>query len=73
MDGVVSYPVVETIQRNSICDVVIAPALIPQTCRDAAMEVAKNAISSFEGLGIFGVELFLLEDDSVVLNEIAPR
>ena len=68
-----SYPVVETIQRNSICDVVIAPAIIPQSCRDAAMEVARHAISSFEGLGIFGVELFLLEDDSVVLNEIAPR
>ena len=64
---------VETIQRNSICDVVIAPAQIPQPCRDAALEVAGRADSGFEGLGIFGVELFLLEDETVVLNEIAPR
>ena len=32
-----------------------------------------QAISSIEGAGIYGVELFLLEDGSVVLNEIAPR
>jgi phosphoribosylaminoimidazole carboxylase len=72
-EGVISYPVVETIQKNSVCDMVIAPAQIPQNCIDLAMEVAKAAIASFEGYGIFGVELFLLPDDTILLNEIAPR
>ena len=39
-----------------------------------AQDVAKSAIASFEGAGIFGVELFLLEDgETVLLNECAPR
>jgi phosphoribosylaminoimidazole carboxylase len=70
---VVSYPVVETIQKDSVCDVVIAPAQVSSQALDSAMDVAKAAISQLQGLGIFGVELFLLPDDSVLLNEIAPR
>lgn len=72
-DGVVSYPLVETVQKDSICHVVIAPAQIPQNAAIEAAKIAQAAIASFSGYGIFGVELFLLPDDSVVLNEIAPR
>lgn len=32
-----------------------------------------QAIESLDGAGIFGVEMFLLEDGSVLLNEVAPR
>lgn len=39
----------------------------------AALDVCSRAISSFDGYGIYGVEMFLLEDDTVLLNEIAPR
>ena len=35
--------------------------------------VAQSAIRSLEGAGIFGVELFEMEDGTVLLNEIAPR
>ena len=38
-----------------------------------ASSVALKAISTFNGVGIFGIELFLLNDESVLLNEIAPR
>ena len=38
-----------------------------------ATELAKLAISSFDGIGIYGVELFLRADGSILLNEIAPR
>jgi phosphoribosylaminoimidazole carboxylase len=70
---VLTYPVVETIQENSICHLVIAPAQISQAAETAAKEVAVKAIESFDGIGIYGVELFLLSDDTVLLNEIAPR
>lgn len=71
--GVVSYPVVETIQQDSICHIVIAPARIsPQAARNASA-IVEAAIASLPGLGIYGVELFLLPDDSILLNEVAPR
>lgn len=70
---VVSYPVVETIQSNNICHLVIAPAQISEKAKSEAMSLAMAAISTLPGQGIFGVELFLLPDDSVLLNEIAPR
>ena len=38
-----------------------------------ASTIALKAMSTFDGVGIFGVELFLLNDESVLLNEIAPR
>lgn len=39
----------------------------------AAKVVAERAITALEGAGIFGVEMFLLADGSVLLNEVAPR
>lgn len=71
--GVVSYPVVETVQENNICHLVTAPAQISTAALKSASEVAMKAIASFDGIGIYGVELFLLPDDSILLNEIAPR
>ena len=70
---VISYPVVETIQDQNMCHLVIAPALISEQAKVEAMQVASAAIATLSGSGIFGVELFLLPDDSILLNEIAPR
>ncbi|KAI9227269.1 MAG: AIR carboxylase-domain-containing protein [Piptocephalis tieghemiana] len=70
-----SYPVVETIQKDGICHLVYAPASISQEAEKEARRVSEMAISALEkgGAGVFGVELFLLEDNTVLLNEIAPR
>jgi phosphoribosylaminoimidazole carboxylase len=63
LDGqVVSYPVVETIQRRSVCHLVLAPAPVSAKVMAEARRVAEAAISTLEGAGIFGVELFLMED-----------
>jgi phosphoribosylaminoimidazole carboxylase len=72
-DTVLCYPVVETIQKDGICDTVIAPAQVSSSANDAALAIARDAILSLRGWGIFGVELFLLSDGTVLLNEIAPR
>ncbi|CEG72397.1 Putative Phosphoribosylaminoimidazole carboxylase [Rhizopus microsporus] len=68
-----SYPVVETIHKNSICHLVIAPAQISGDVAKKAQLIAENAIKTFPGAGIFGVEMFLLENGEILLNEIAPR
>jgi phosphoribosylaminoimidazole carboxylase len=72
-DGILSYPVVETIQLNNICHIVTAPAQVSSVALQAAERLARRAISSLDGYGIYGVEMFLLNDDTVLLNEIAPR
>lgn len=78
VDGVVSYPVVETAQKDSVCHLVAVPACISQGAAEAAEQVVQAAISSLSGLGIYGVELFLNRDsvtgkETVLLNEVAPR
>lgn len=74
LDGSVSaYPVVETIQKDNICHIVSAPASIPTSSARQAQEIALKAISSLDGAGIFGVELFLEANGTVLLNEVAPR
>ncbi|KAJ3401743.1 phosphoribosylaminoimidazole carboxylase ade2, partial [Chytridiales sp. JEL 0842] len=73
-DGTVrSYPCVETVQQNNVCHVVIAPAQIDGLLAERARKVAEKAIDSLDGAGIFGVEMFLLQNGEILLNEIAPR
>jgi 5-(carboxyamino)imidazole ribonucleotide synthase len=67
------YPCVETVQQNHICRLVVAPARIPQEVHQHAQELAVAAVEAIGGVGVFGVELFLLADNSIVFNEIAPR
>lgn len=72
-EGVLTYPVVETVQKDSVCHLVIAPANISPSLQRTALAVAESAVECFDGLGVYGVEMFLLHDDSVIVNEIAPR
>ncbi|TMW69854.1 hypothetical protein Poli38472_002010 [Pythium oligandrum] len=72
-EDVRAYPVVETTQKDSICDTVLAPAQIPHDTYVKAKQMAFDAISKLDGNGIYGVELFLTKDNEVFLNEIAPR
>ncbi|KAG5289233.1 phosphoribosylaminoimidazole carboxylase [Histoplasma ohiense] len=73
-DGVLSYPTVETVQEDSICKLVYAPSRgVSETIDKKAQELARNAVAAFEGNGVFGVEMFLLEDDSLLLCELASR
>ncbi len=73
-DGEVrAYPVVETVQQNHICHVVRAPAAVPADVAERAAMVARRAVEAVNGVGIFGVELFLLENGEILYNEIAPR
>lgn len=73
-DGVLAYPTVETIHEDSICKLVYAPARnVSKKVLEAAQELAKKAVACFWGKGVFGVEMFLLDDDSLLINEIAPR
>lgn len=69
-----AFPVVETIHEDSICKLVYVP--VPETSetiRTKAHCLARKAVSSFKGRGVFGVEMFLLPNEELLINEIAPR
>ncbi|KAL9025257.1 MAG: hypothetical protein Q9196_005887 [Gyalolechia fulgens] len=73
-ESTVAYPVVETIHEDSICKLVYAPARsVSDSVLEKAQELARAAVATFWGKGVFGVEMFLLEDDEILVNEIAPR
>ncbi|KAL8821151.1 MAG: hypothetical protein Q9223_000751 [Gallowayella weberi] len=73
-ESTVAYPVVETIHEDSICKLVYAPARdVPESVLNQAQELARRAVAAFEGKGVFGVEMFRLQDDYLLINEIAPR
>lgn len=67
------YPVVQTIQKNHICHMVIAPAQISSRLIQQAKEIAIDSVVAVGGFGIFGVEMFLTKDDKILINEMAPR
>ncbi|MDE2995425.1 MAG: 5-(carboxyamino)imidazole ribonucleotide synthase [Bacteroidota bacterium] len=71
--GTVVYPVVETEQKDHRCHAVTAPARVKTSTSDAAREAALAAARAVNLVGMLGVELFELEDGTILLNEVAPR
>ncbi len=67
------YPVVESRQEHHICKWVLAPARVDARLRAQAEQLARAAVETVGAVGIVGVELFLGPDDTVLLNELAPR
>lgn len=71
--NITTYPVVETFHANNICEVVLAPADIRKQLQREAESLARETLCHLEGAGIFGIEMFLDEQDNIMINEIAPR
>ncbi len=71
--GTVAYPCCETIQKNHICQTVIAPAKIDPVVAEEARSLALAATEAIDGTGLFAFEFFLKSDGGLLLNESAPR
>jgi len=71
--NVAVYPLVESIQRDHICHVVRAPAVVSETVCEQATDIARRAVAAVGAIGSFGVEMFLTRDNNVIINELAPR
>jgi len=68
-----TYPLVENIHEENILRQTIAPARVSDKVAQNAEKIAKKTMSVLKGAGIFGIEMFVTEDDEVIINEIAPR
>jgi len=70
---ITTYPVVENIHENNILRMTIAPGRVSDSVRKEAEEVAHKTMEVLHGAGVFGIEMFVTQDDKILINEIAPR
>lgn len=70
-----SYPVVEMEFHPTANQVeyVICPARISDKIALNAREIAEKVSEAFEHVGLLAVEMFLTQDDEILVNEVAPR
>lgn len=69
----VVFPISENIHKNNILHITIVPARVSKAVEIRAVEIAKKIADAFSYVGVMCVEMFLLEDDAILVNEIAPR
>ena len=70
-----TYPVVEMEfhpEANQV-EYVICPARIPDAIAKKAELVALKTAAAFEHVGLLAVEMFQIEDNEILVNEVAPR
>ncbi len=70
---IITYPVVESIQKNHICHIIRAPASIDNKIIKKATDLAIKAVEAIDGIGTIGVEMFCTKDNEIIVNEMAPR
>jgi phosphoribosylaminoimidazole carboxylase len=64
-----SYPAVETVHKDNICHLVFAPLRHPiPSIETEARRIAEEAVATFSGAGVFGVELFLMSDGTCLIS-----
>jgi len=70
---ITTYPVVENLHENNILRMTIAPGRVSENVRKEAEQVAHKTMEVLDGAGVFGIEMFVTQDDKILINEIAPR
>jgi len=71
--AVVSYDPSENVHRDGILFSSTVPATITDETREAAQAIAARILEGLGYVGVIGVEFFVLDDGSLLVNEIAPR
>lgn len=68
-----TFPLVENIHEDNILRETIAPARVSKNVANLAEVIAKTTLNVLNGAGIFGIEMFVTQNDQIIINEIAPR
>lgn len=68
-----AFPVAENIHVNNILHETIVPARITATVEEKAYKLAEQIAEHLNLVGTLAVEMFLTEDGSLFVNELAPR
>lgn len=68
-----TYPLVENIHEDNILRLTIAPARVTEEISKNAEQIASKTMTVLKGAGVFGIEMFVTQNDKIIVNEIAPR
>ncbi|WP_315924749.1 5-(carboxyamino)imidazole ribonucleotide synthase [Mesorhizobium sp. SP-1A] len=71
--GLAAYDPAENVHRDGILHTSTLPARIGAATAEAARTAAWKILGELDYVGVIGVEFFVLEDGSLLVNEIAPR
>jgi len=66
------YPVVETVQKSHVCNLVIASRNSFNEITDRVKEIAEKILTETNYTGVMGIEMFMTGDE-ILVNELAPR
>lgn len=67
------YDCPENVHQNGILRTSTVPASVDKVVSDAAQIATTVILRELDYIGVIGVEFFVLEDGSVLVNELAPR
>ncbi|MCA1624876.1 MAG: 5-(carboxyamino)imidazole ribonucleotide synthase [Acidobacteria bacterium] len=67
------YGVIENAHANHILDVSLAPAIVSNKTQKEAVEIAHEVLTKLEVVGVLCIEFFLMKDEKLLVNELAPR
>ena len=67
------FPPAENIHTDGVLDISIVPARISPEITERARSMAIALAEKLDYIGVIAVEFFVLEDDELVINEMAPR
>lgn len=70
---VVFFPLAENRHANGILDISIIPADIEASVAEQARDIAREIAHQLDYVGVLCIEFFILENDQLLVNEIAPR
>ena len=71
--SVAIFPVAENEHKGGILDTSVVPARIGDQLAEVARSYALRIAAALDYVGVLCVEFFVLEDGSLLVNEIAPR
>ncbi|MDD5363264.1 MAG: 5-(carboxyamino)imidazole ribonucleotide synthase [Ignavibacteria bacterium] len=67
------YPVVESIQKDHICNIVKVQKNFDKNLTGKINLIAEKVLNGINYTGVLGIELFELKNGDVIVNELAPR
>ena len=70
---IAAYPVGENVHVNGILDTTTVPARIPESLTAEAIDMATRLADKLDYCGVLAVELFVTDDQQLLVNEMAPR
>jgi len=70
---VVSFPVGENLHVDGVLDTTVVPARIQAELAGEAQRMAEAFAEHLDVVGLLAVEMFVTDDDRLLVNEIAPR